>query len=143
MALSLVPAAVRRGLAGRTLTIRSSLLRFPAVRAAVGLAVGFGAAAVTFLAVDRYGTDVDAELRVVVQENLDHDGYCATIREGGRALRVADDAEGWRCGGFVNGMWSPVRLDFEALCVWQFGESAVPRENTPDGAFSTVCIVPG
>lgn len=143
MALPLVPAAVRRSLSGRALTIRSSLLRFPVVRAAVGLAIGFGAAAVTFLAVDRYGTDEDSELRVVVQEDLDHDGFCATVREGGRALRVADDAAGWRCGGFVDGMWSPVILDFEALCVWQFGESALPRENAPEGAFSTVCIVPG
>jgi hypothetical protein len=106
------------------------------------LVVGFSAAAVTFLAVDRYGMDRNEETTVVVHDELDHDGFCATVRDGGRALRVADDAEGWRCGGFVNGMWSPVILDFEALCVWQFGDSASPRQNETEGAFSTVCIVP-
>ena len=142
MAVPLVSATVRRGLTRRTLIIRSQLLRFPALRAVFGLVVGFSAAAVTFLAVDRYGTDVSDETTVVVHDDLDHDGFCATVRERGRALRVADDAEGWRCGGFVNGMWSPIELDFEALCAWQFGETAVPRENGPDGAFSIVCLVP-
>lgn len=143
MALPVVPAPVRRRLARRALTIRSQLLRFPVVRAAVGLAVGFGAAAVTFLAVDRYGTDDPDETTVVVHQDLDHDGYCATVRDGGRALRVADDPDGWRCGGFVDGLWSPVAIDFEALCRWQYGDTAVPRQNGPDGAFSTLCIVPG
>ena len=77
------------------------------------------------------------------KSDLDHDGFCATVRDRGRALRVADDRDGWRCGGFVDGVWSPIILDFEALCVWQFGESAVPRQDEPDGgAFSTVCITP-
>lgn len=140
--MSFLPASLRRGLARRALTIRTQLLRFPALRAAFGLVVGFSAAAVTFLAVDRYGMDHNEETTVVVHDDLDHDGFCATVRDGGRALRVADDAEGWRCGGFVNGMWSPVILDFEALCVWQFGDSAVPRQNDTEGPFSTVCIVP-
>ena len=140
--MPVVPAPARRRIARRTLIIRSSLLRFPVVRAAFGLAVGFVAAAVTFLAVDRYGTDDDDETIVAVYDDLDRDGFCATVRERGRALRVADDAEGWRCGGFVNGMWSPVVLDFEALCRWQYGDTSVPRSNQGDDAFSIVCIVP-
>lgn len=142
MAVPLVPAAVRERLPRRALTIRSQLLRFPIVRAVFGLVVGFGAAAVTFLAVDRYGTDDNDDTTVVVHDDLDHDGFCATVRDRGKAIRVVDDAEGWRCGGFVNGLWSPVILDFDGLCRWQYGDTAMPRSNERDGAFSVVCIVP-
>jgi len=142
VAVPFVPPAVRRGLARRALNIRAQLFRFPVARALFGLVVGFGAAGVTFLAVDRFGTDDNDETTVVLHDDLDYDGFCATVRDGGRALRVSDDAEGWRCGGFVNGMWSPAILDFAALCRWQHGDTAVPRSNESDGAFSIVCIVP-
>ena len=139
--MPIVPASVRRRLARRALTIRSWLLRYPALRALFGLVVGFLTAAVTFIAVDRYGTE-DTGTIVVVHEDLDYDGFCAAVREGGRAFRIADDVDGWRCGGFVEGLWSPVRLDFDALCAWQYGDSAAPRQVSPEGAFSTVCAAP-
>ncbi|MAT04690.1 MAG: hypothetical protein CL424_06575 [Acidimicrobiaceae bacterium] len=140
--MPLVFASLCRGVAGRALTIRAYLLRSPVLRAVVGLVIGFVAAAITFLAVDRYGThDTEADT-VIVHDDLDHDGYCATVRENGRAIRVADDAAGWRCGGFVDGMWSPTELDFEGLCRWQYGETAVPQSNAPDDAFAMACVLP-
>lgn len=140
MAVPFVPPPVRRGLARRALIIRSRLLRFPIVRAAFGLAVGFGAAAVTFMAVDRYGTDESDQTTVAVHEDLDYDGFCAAHYEGARAMRLGDDAGDWLCGRRLQGIWSPTPIEHSELCVWQFGVGTEPRLRPEGTAFDWICI---
>lgn len=142
MAVPIVPAAVRERFPRRALTIRSQLLRFPIVRAAFGLVVGFGAAAVTFLAVDRYGTDDNDDTTVIVRDDLDHDGFCFANFEGARAMRVGDDAGDWLCGRRLNGIWSPTPIQHADLCDWQFGAGTEPRLRPGGSAFDWICIEP-
>jgi len=143
VAVPLVPAAVRRGFARGALTILTQLLRFPVVRALFGLAVGFGAAAVTFFVVDRYGTDEIDESMITVHEDLDHDGFCAVHFDGARAMRVGDDYDDWLCGRRLNGIWSPTPIEHAELCAWQFGAGTEPRLRPNETAFDWICIEPG
>lgn len=143
MAVPLVPAAVRRGIARRALIIRTQLFRFPVVRALFGLVVGFGTAGITFLAVDRFGTDETDEMMVVVHEDIDYDGFCAAHFDGARAMRVGDDYDDWLCGRRLNGIWSPTPIEHAELCVWQFGAGAEPRLRPDETAFDWICIESG
>ncbi len=105
----------------------------------MGLVVGFVGAAFTFFVVDRYGDeDPPGE---EVYEFLDFAGYCDEAVGGMRPIRISNTSEGWMCGGRPSGIWTTEQVDIDALCIWQYGDAAVPRLDDADDPNGWRCVV--
>jgi hypothetical protein len=92
-------------------------------RAALSLAVGFGAAFVVIQAVERLGPS-DRVGRQIVLGIPDLRGYCERDQEGLIPLLVAPDPYAWECAGPISNIWTTTVIDFDAVCQWQHNERA-------------------
>ena len=109
----------------------------PLARFVIGGTFGFLAATGVFEAVDRFGDhQLPPQAEAAVAGRADFVRYCARDGRGMEAVRLSDDASGWRCAGRVNGMFTSEEADPVAVCHWQYGagvEAVLIVERRPDG----------
>lgn len=95
------------------------------VRALLGLAVGFAGAFITVQAIDLVDQTRSPETLDVVLGQPDIERYCLTFDDHSRTAMLTDD--GWKCAGFVQGLWSSFAIDMSEVCRRQFDPASTAR----------------
>ncbi|HWL42398.1 MAG TPA: hypothetical protein VNQ73_05600 [Ilumatobacter sp.] len=98
-----------------------STRRRQVVRGLVGLAVGFGGALGTILAMELFDEAPATPLQLGTP---DFAAYCARDTQM-TAMLLASDANGWRCAGAVAGVPRVLDVDTNDVCRWQFSDDRV------------------
>lgn len=105
------------------------MIAHPLARMITGLSVGFAGAVTSVVGVEWLGSGdgVVAGVQAVIGEG-DFRDFCAS-----RALGLVNiGEEPWRCGGFVNGLWTTNEVTPATVCAEVYGlASAVATVDSP------------